>query len=160
MPTLGLLDPERHDLAAFASGEPSLDRYLQHYAWTNHCNGIATTHVLAQRRAVLGYFSLSAAHLQLADLQPADRALLPRYPVPAVRMGRLAIAREHQRKGLGELLLGFAVHRSLEMRTTLGVRVMLVDALEPAVDFYLAYGFRRTSAAASTLYLPLGAEDP
>jgi GNAT superfamily N-acetyltransferase len=158
MPTLDRLDPERHDCASFECGELSLDRYLQLHAFTNHCNGIATTHVLAEGNAVLGYFSLSAAQLQLTDLQPADRLALPRYPVPAVRMGRLAIASEHQRKGLGELLLGFAVQRSLDMRKTLGARVMVVDALASSTEFYLAYGFRRTSANALTLYLPLGAE--
>src|SRR5204863_8918037 len=117
-----------------------------------------TTHVLAEGPVVLGYFSLSAAQLQLTELQPFDRARLPRYPVPAVRMGRLAIAREHQGGGLGEWLLGCAVQRSLDMRTTLGAHVLLVDALPPAVPFYLAYGFRRTQAGASTLYLPLGAD--
>jgi len=160
MPTLDRLDPERHDCAVFDCGEPSLDRYLQHHAFANQCNGIATTHVLAEGRIVLGYCSLSAAQLQLTDLQPRDRADLPRYPVPAVRMGRLAIARAHQGKGLGELLLGFAVRRSLDMRTTLGVRVMLVDSLPAALGFYLDYGFRHTSAGAMTLYLPLGEEAP
>ncbi len=96
--------------------------------------------------------------MNLQDLQLADRKRLPGYPVPAVRIGRLAVSGAEQRNGYGGLLLGHAVHCSLQLRHQLGVRVLLVDALhDKAVAFYRAYGFRVTIAEhAKTLYLPLG----
>lgn len=154
------LHPKRHDRTGFVCGEPSLDAYLRELAPQHHRSGISTTHVLVDdgaRTQVLGYYTLSAAQLLLADLQEADRKRLPRYPVPAVRMGRLAVSSTEQGKGHGEFLVGHAVARCLALREQLGIRVLLVDALhEKAARFYRAYGFREATAHALTLYLPLG----
>lgn len=106
---------------------------------------------------MLGYYTLSAAQLLLTELQEADRHRLPRYPVPAVRMGRLADAAKQQGKGHGDFLLAHAVARCLDLREQLGVRVLLVDSLhEKAARFYRGYGFREVAERAGTLYLPLG----
>lgn len=154
------LTPRRHDRESFACGEPSLDAYLRERAAQHHRDGISTTHVLVDDAApfrILGYYSLSAAQLQLTDLQEADRKRLPRHPVPAVRMGRLAVDAREQGKGLGDFLLAHAVARSLRLREALGVRVMIVDALhEQAANFYRAYGFRGAMTDSLALYLPLG----
>lgn len=154
------LHPKRHDRAGFACGEPGLDAYLRELAVQHHRAGIGTTHVLVDDAAparVLGYYTLSAAQLLLTDLQEADRKHLPHYPVPAVRMGRLAVSASEQRKRHGDYLLGHAVTRCLGLRGQLGVRVLLVDALhEKAACFYRAYGFREATANSKTLYLPLG----
>ena len=159
-PVLVLLDSRRHDRAGFESGEPSLDRYLREQAVQHHRDGISTTHVLVAHEGaneVLGFYSLSAAQVRLTDLQDADRKRLPRYPVPAIRMARLAVAREQQGRGYGELLVAYAVDRCLGLRAELGLRLLLVDALhEKAAAFYARYGFRNTTEGALTLYLPLG----
>lgn len=154
------LRSKRHNRPGFTCGEPSLDTYLREQAAQHHRDGIATTHVLiddASPARVLGYYTLSAAQLLLADLQGADRRRLPRYPVPAARMGRLAVEASEQGKGHGDFLLGHAISRCLDLREHLGVHVLLVDALhEKAARFYRAYGFRDTSDGSPTLYLPLG----
>jgi GNAT superfamily N-acetyltransferase len=154
------LHPKRHDRAGFACGEPSLDIYLREQAVQHYRAGISTTHVLVDdtaRSRVLGYYTLSAAQLLLTDLQEADRKRLPRYPVPAVRMARLAVSASEQGSGHGDYLVGHAVARCLALREQLGVRVLLVDALhEKAARFYRAYGFREAAAHSHTLYLPLG----
>lgn len=149
-------DPTKHDVSTFACGEHSLDRYLKKHAALNQEHGISTTHVLVESGRVVGYFSLSAAQLELSALQESDRGKLPKYPVPAVRMGRLAVSKDEQGKGYGERLVGHAVMRSLEMRDTLGVRVMIVDSLPAAEQFYLSYGFQPTTDNPSAFYLPLG----
>lgn len=154
------LDPRIHDRAAFRCGEPTLDAYLQRQATQHQRDGISTPHVLidiAAPTAILGYYSLSAAQVLLDDLQESDRQRLPRYPIPAVRMGRLAVDARQRGRGYGERLIGDAVARCLRLRADLGVRVLLVDALnDRIVEFYEAYGFRRTRSGALSLYLPLG----
>ena len=154
------LKPKRHNRDGFTCGEPTLDAYLRQQAAQHHRDGISTTHVLlddAEPARILGYYSLSAAQLLLTDLQEADRKRLPAYPVPAIRMGRLAVATSEQGKGHGDYLLAHAVARSLSLREQLGVRVLLVDTLhEKAARFYRAYGFREAMANSHTLYLPLG----
>lgn len=154
-----VLDGRRHDRASFCSGVAPLDDYLQRQAAQHHRDGIATTHVLtddAQPSCILGYCTLSAAQLHLHELQDGDRKRLPAYPVPAMRMGRLAVSQTAQGQRLGSLLLGHAVNLALSLRQTLGVRVLVVDAKsDGAAAFYLGHGFRPTSESGLTLYLPL-----
>jgi len=113
------LKPRRHDRDGFACGEPTLDAYLRQQAAQHHRDGISTTHVLvddADPARILGYYSLSAAQLLLTDLQEADRKRLPSYPVPAIRMGRLAVSTSEQGKGQGDYLLAHAVARCVGPR--------------------------------------------
>lgn len=137
-----------------------LDVYLRQRAGLHQREGIATIHVLcddAQPTCVLGYCALSAAQLCLHELQEEDRKRLPAYPVPAIRVGRLAVSHSGKGKGYGQLLLGHAVNLALSVRQAMGVRVLIVDAKDVQVAaFYEAFGFRSTANAALTLYLPLG----
>ena len=155
-----LLDARLHQRSNFVSGVTALDSYLQQRASQHQRDGIATTHVLTDSgdpARILGYCTLSAAQLTLSALQEADRKRLPAYPVPAMRVGRLAVAAAEQGKGYGQLLLGHALNLALSLRQTLGVRVLVVDAKDaPAALFYQRYGFTPTSENALTLYLPLG----
>lgn len=157
---VAVLDGRLHDRAAFSCGIAALDDYLRTRASQHARDGIATTHVLTDDAApasILGYCTLSAAQLLLHELAEADRARLPTHPVPAMRMGRLAVATAEQGQGHDQLLLGHAVNLALSVRGTLGVRVLIVDAKDArAAAFYRAYGFRPTASTALTLYLPLG----
>ena len=95
-------------------------------------DGISTTHVLVEKVGesyLLGYYSLVVAQMLLAKPQEADRRRLPRYPVPAIRMARLAVATGAQGKGHGGFFFAHAVARCLDLPEQLGVRVVLVDAL-------------------------------
>ncbi|MGH8191479.1 MAG: GNAT family N-acetyltransferase [Rhodanobacteraceae bacterium] len=154
------LDTRSHDRAGFDCGEASLNGYLRQLAGQHFRDGIATTQVLIDDEApsrILGFYTLAAAQVSLHELQAADRRRLPRYPVPAARLARVAVARAEQGHGLGASLLQDAVKRCLALRDDLGVRVLIVDALnDGAAAFYRLYGFRNTSENALMLYLPLG----
>lgn len=156
-----LLDGKLHDRSGFSCGIAALDDYMHQRAGQHQRDGIATTHVLtddAQPARVLGFCALSAAQLHLSELQPADLKRLPAYPVPAMRMGRLAVSAFEQGKGYGQLLLGHVVNLALSVRQTMGVRVLIVDAKDAqAVAFYERYGFRPTTSKALSLYLPISA---
>lgn len=156
-----LLDGKLHDRPGFSCGIAALDDYLHQRAGQHQRDGIATTHVLtddAQPTRILGFCALSAAQLHLSELHQADLKRLPAYPVPAMRMGRLAVSVSEQGKGYGQLLLGHAVNLALSVRQTMGVRVLLVDAKDgQAAAFYERYGFRPTISTAWSLYLPISA---
>lgn len=157
--TFTVLDGRRHDRDGFICGVPALDDYLRRLAGQHQRDGIATTHVLideAEPPRILGYCALSAAQVHLQELSAVDRKRLPMYPVPAIRVGRLAVAQTEQGRGYGQLLLGHTVNLVLSVRQTMGVRVLIVDAKDAAAArFYEGFGFRHTAGAALTLYLPI-----
>ena len=155
------LDPKRHNRADFDCGVEPLNLYLKTLAVQHRTKGIATTFVLVdsnQPTAILGYYSLSAAALAFERLTDTDRKGLPRYPIPAVRIGRLAGSLSNRGMGFGELLLQNAIKRILQARDTLGVYSVVVEAKDDAAEaFYRKYGFRLCDVETRQLYLPLGA---
>ena len=155
-----IFNAKLHDRASFQCGEPALDIFLQRYAAQQHVKGINTVFVLVdpvQPSRILGFYTLSAAQIDVQKLTDAERKKLPRYPVPCFRMGRLARHRDHHGDGLGEILIGCAVDRCLQARRLVGAYALLVDAKhDKAKLFYEHYGFIACADAPMTLYLPLG----
>ena len=154
------LDPERHDRSGFFCGVPALDDYLKRFAVQHRRKGISTVYILAEPSVpdqIVGYYTLSSAQLDAAQLSVEDRAGLPRYPVPCIRMGRLACRSDRQGEGIGKLLVGRAVTRCMEARTQVAAYGLLVDAKDDqAAAFYERYGFKVCTGNRLTLYLPFG----
>jgi GNAT superfamily N-acetyltransferase len=155
-----VLDASLHDRSGFQCGEPVLDAYLQKLALQQNAKGLNSTFVLvddALPRKILGFYTLSAAQLGVAQLGEVERKKLPRYPVPCFRLGRLARCLDSRGSGLGALLVGLAVDRCLKARAHVGAYALLVDAKDDsAKSFYQHYGFIACADAPMTLYLPLG----
>jgi GNAT superfamily N-acetyltransferase len=154
------LDPAVHERAAFECGVPELDTYLQRYADQHRRRGITNVYVLVDDQVphhILGYYTLSAAEVDVAELGEADRKKLPRYPIPCFRMGRLASRTDQRGRGLGKLLVACAVDRCLQARVQVAAYALIVDAKDAnAKAFYEHYGFTSFSGRPLTLYLPLG----
>lgn len=154
------LDRRVHDRDGFDCGEEVLNRYLRDYAAQHRSRGFSTTFVLVDDRQpakILGYYALSAAAIALDKLTGADRKRVPAYPVPAVRIGRLAVSVDAMKHGYGELLLQNSIKRMLLARETMGIFAAVVEAKDQrAVSFYTKYGFRFCNDEQRQLYLPLG----
>ena len=155
-----LIDPQRHDRVAFASGVVELDDYLKRFAVQQSKKGISVVRVLVDTstpKIILGYYSLSAAEIDVTHLDEHSQKKLPRYPVPCFRLGRLATHVDHRGRGLGRLLVGCAVERCLEARKQVAAYALVVDAKGAAAKvFYEHYGFTPCHDDPMTLYLPLG----
>jgi len=105
---------------------------------------------------ILGFYTFSAAQVDVTELSDADRKKLPRYPMPCFRMGRLACRADQRGQGLGKLLVGCAVELCLQASRQVAAFALIVDAKDSeAKAFYEHYGFRPCVDASMTLYLPL-----
>jgi ribosomal protein S18 acetylase RimI-like enzyme len=146
-----------HDRGAFSCGDQALDNYLRTQATQDIRRRVANCFVVLDvaSGAVAGYYTLSAASIALTDLPPELTKRLPRYPaVPAVRIGRLAVDHGFQRRGLGELMVMNAVHRTLQ--DSAAAFAVIVDAKnDRAVEFYRRYGFRTLAGRQRSLFLPI-----
>ncbi len=145
-----------HNRSAFDCGDVPLNDFLQYQAGQLARKGIGKTYVaLADDRVtVIGFFTLSAGQVKSSALPPHLK--LPRYPVPMLRLGRLAVDQRAQGKGLGQQLLGFAMQIALEFSQKVGIYAVVVDAKnDKARAFYAALGFMPTMNDSLCLYLPL-----
>ena len=92
----------------------------------------------ASSRAPLEF---APARVEIENLPAAARRKLPRYPVPVLRVARLAVDESARGMGLGSQLLRFALHLALQMAEDYGCAGVVVDAKPDAVSFYARYGF-------------------
>jgi predicted GNAT family N-acyltransferase len=108
-------------------------------------------------KRVLGYYTLSASVLTLADLPDDLARKLPRYPqLPVTLLGRLAVDQATKGQGLGEHLLLDALHRSLVHADQIAAIAVVVDAKsEEAARFYGNYGFKPLQAHPLRLFVPM-----
>lgn len=133
---------EVHDLSLFDSGEPSLDEWLRRKAYANQIAGGSRTFVTSMTGgAVVGFYSLAAATLSHADATGALRRNMPE-PIPMLLLGRLAVDRRFQGRGLGDALVRDALLRCFQVSQHVGARGVLVHALsERARRFYESWRF-------------------
>ena len=148
----------RHDRPGFNCGVEPLDRYFHHQAGQDQQKRVAATFVLAEGPRVLGFYTLSATGIQLAELPEAIVKRLPKYPsIPATLLGRLAVSREHRGIGFGERLLLDALRRSLENSRQVASYAVVVDAKDEAASrFYASYSFLQFPNNPRRLFLPMG----
>lgn len=120
-----------HDRSSFSSGIQELDEYLQKRANQDKRRKIAAPFVLVHQDSprVLGYYTLSAFAIKLAELPSHLARRLPRYPmVPATLVRRLAVDQGCRGQGFGELLLMDALYRSWTHADEIATYAVVVDA--------------------------------
>lgn len=156
-PPFSVVPLEQQDRSHFSCGNESLNTFLLTQAGQDMKRRIAACFLAIDNAtgAVAGYYTLSACHIQLADIASELRERLPRYPVvPSVRLGRLAVDLRYQGQKLGAALLCNAVMRAL--RSDIAAHMMVVDAKDDvAASFYMHHGFRHDPLAPLRLYAPL-----
>jgi len=130
-----------HGLSEFDSGEPALDNWLRRRAARNERSGASRTYVVCAGAKVAGYYSLAVGAVSHATSPGRLRRNMPD-PVPVMILGRLAVDKSFQGRGVGAGLLRDAVLRTVQAAEIAGIRGVLVHAIsEAAKRFYEAYGF-------------------
>jgi predicted N-acetyltransferase YhbS len=133
---------ESDDRSAFQSGEPDLDRFLRKYAGQNQFrHHIGATYVAVEGDSVAGYVTVAPGHVEIEHLPSARQKKLPRYPLPVLRLARLAVDQSVRGQGLGGQLLLFVLRLALRMAEEFGCIGVVVDAKPGAVTFYRQFGF-------------------
>jgi GNAT superfamily N-acetyltransferase len=132
-----------------------LDDWLTKRAYSNQIGGASRTYVVTGADRVVGYYSLASGALALADAPGSMRRNMPD-PVPVGILGRLAVDRSYQGKGLGVALLQDAVVRTAQAAGIIGIRGLLVHAISlEAKTFYQYHGFVESPTQPMTLILSL-----
>jgi len=134
------------DVASFSCGRSMQDQFLKDCLSNPSVSQYARTTVFWDEEGLIaGYYTLSAAQVAFQTL-PHD--YLPSklsYPVPAIRIGQLAVDKRWQGRGIaGKALLGHAIGTILDIYKNLGVVLVTLDVEEdnePAKNLYRRLGF-------------------
>lgn len=147
---------EAHKLDQFTCGKPALDSWLKKRARANHAAGASRTYVVTDDdNQVIAYYCISAGGMNHVDAPGPIRRNMPD-PIPMAIIGRLAVDQNYQGRGLGPALLRDAVTRIGQAAHIMGVRGILVQAIdEDAKGFYEAFGFVPSTTTPMILILPV-----
>ncbi len=107
---------------------------------------------------VLGYYTLSAASLRHDELPESLAHRLPKYPVPAVLIGRMASDRQARAVRPSHWLAPIDPRppgKPCVPPSTIGVQCVIVDSKPEAVAFYQRFGFIPLTEDGLKLYLPI-----
>ena len=146
-----------HDKKGFDCGDAELNSWLAQVARQHKEKGVSSTFVTVADETsteVLGFYAISLAELVNGDLPAQYRKRLPT-KVPVFRLGRLATAKSHERKGIGEYMLFDAIDRVTRIAKEIGGIGLVVNAKPSAVGFYNRYGFEQMADHSLNLFLPL-----
>jgi len=154
-----LLD-KSHDRDGFDCGSEPLNLFLKQTARQHAERGISRTFVLVDEGAtapkpIVGFFSLNICQIKSESLSQAEAKKLPR-GVSGIRLGRLAVSKEHQRQGVGKMLLVAAMGKFMEIFNTAGGIGLFVDAKDQdAKKYYEQFGFVPMPSNELELFLPV-----
>lgn len=143
------------DRTVFSCGMPALDHYLKNVATQDIRRGLAKCFIAIDQtaHAISGFYTLSATSIEAEDYP--EKKNVGRYNrIPAVLLGRLAIHKAYQGKGLGKALLYDAMQKTIN--NPVAAAMIVVDAKdEKAAAFYQRQGFLSFGSGRSKFYLPL-----
>jgi GNAT superfamily N-acetyltransferase len=145
-----------HDRTAFDSGSEPLNRYLRDFASQDIKRRISNCFIaLDAENRIVAYYSFAATSLPMTELSAEQSKRLPHYGLlPAGLIGRLAVDRAFQGRGLGAALIIDAALRAA--RGDPAIYALIVDAKnESAAAFYEHLQFQRFTSKPGTLFLPL-----
>jgi GNAT superfamily N-acetyltransferase len=142
------------DVGSFDCGNALLNDWLRDQALKSEGRS-ARTYVVKDEGGVAGYYSLATGGVARESVPRKIRQGLPRL-VPVMVLGRLAVDLRYQQLGMGRGLLKDALLRTLQVSRQVGVRALLVHAIDDeAKSFYAAHGFIEFPAGSRTLFLPV-----
>ena len=143
-----------HQIEQFDCGKPALNTFLARFALINQQNGTARTYVAHRGGAVAGYFSLSAASVDAAQVPVRVSKGLAKHPIPMTLLARLAVDLREQGRGMGASLLQDALLRHLQAEAVIGSRALIVHAkVETSMAFYRNFGFEPSPLDPAHLFL-------
>ena len=118
--------------------QADLDRFFQHYAGQNQFKlHLAVTYVAMAEGRLTGFATVSMSSLERRSLPSARlRRRLPGYPLPVLRLARLAVDERAQGLGVGRALLRHVLEAGAGAAGPLGCVGVVTDAGPEAIPFY------------------------
>jgi GNAT superfamily N-acetyltransferase len=149
----------KHDRENFLCGKELLDNYFRKQAKQDVQRKLSACFVLVNKETekILGYYTLSSNSISNDLIPESFKKKLPKsyLSLPTILMGRFAIDKNFQGKGIGKVLLIDSLKRCLDSSDAIGAFAVIVDPLDiEAERFYEKYGFIKLPDSGK-MFLPM-----
>lgn len=123
----------------FVCGNDALDRFFNRLAKKQNAQFLGVTYVAVMAETILGFVTVAPTEVEPGDVPQLK--IKCRFPLPGLRLARLAVHLDHQRKGIGLALTNWVFDLAQMQADTVGCKLVVVDAKPEAIDFYRRLGF-------------------
>ena len=146
------------DRKSFDCGlHPALNMYISQQATQDEKRNVSRTFMLLEDGKLVGYYTLANASVVESDLSEEQMKKMPRYPMPAVLLSRLAVDNSQQGQGVGKRLMADFFRRVYKISMHSGVAFVIVDAKDSeAARYYRSLSFVETNTSPLRLALSTG----
>jgi GNAT superfamily N-acetyltransferase len=149
----------KHQRDSFRCGKNLLDNYFWTQAKQDVKRKLSVCFVLLDKNSgkISGYYTLSSNSISNDLIPESFKKKLPKsyVSIPTILLGRLAIDKDFQGKGIGKLLLIDALKRCFYLSKSIGTFAVIVDPLDiDAEKFYKKYGFIKLPDSGK-MFLPI-----
>jgi GNAT superfamily N-acetyltransferase len=149
----------KHDRGKFSCRKELLDNYFWHQAKQDVKKKLSACFVLIDKelKIITGYYTLSSSSIPHDKIPETFSKKLPKsyLSIPTILLGRLAIDKSIQGKGIGKILLIDALKRCFGASDFIGAFAVIVDPLDNEAErFYQKYGFIKLPDS-EKMFLPM-----
>ncbi|NYZ75538.1 GNAT family N-acetyltransferase [Candidatus Micrarchaeota archaeon] len=133
------------DLSSFDCGDSDLNEFLKKDAFGHEEKNIVKTYVCLNQNNAVGFFSVCNDAIKLSKQERQSEFGEPKAysDYPAIKIARLAVSKNCQRKGVGKFMVQVVVGKAIELSKSVGCRFVTVDAYPQQAEFYEKMGFIR-----------------
>lgn len=129
---------EAHDSSDFDCCDADLNDFIKSDALRQRIDGWNTTYIATEigSKKIIGFFALS---IDSIGLTPNERKRLRKdySNIPAIKIGRFAVDRRFQRKGIGQQMMQYAMGFIVqEICSKIGGIYITLDAYQHRADWY------------------------
>jgi len=139
----------------FSCGRPELDTFLQTGLARQQNNNMLRAQVILSDDPIpeiMGYYTLSSGSYEKSGMSGTRQRQVPYQNTPCILLGRLAVDRRLQGKGMGAILVAHAAKTAYVAAQAIGVYSLFAEAKdENAGAFYAKLGFIKIATTDSRL---------
>lgn len=147
---------KEYDRGKFDCGNSELNTYLKHRVSQDVRNNLALCFVAVVENKIAGFYTLSQHAVSRDELPENIRRKIPEsYIGPATLLGRLAVDKSYQRKGVGTKILQHAILMICQGNQKAATLGAIVIAKYNAEVFYLKNGFSLIDKEQRKYFLPI-----
>jgi GNAT superfamily N-acetyltransferase len=133
---------KKHALASFNSTSAELNEFLINNAIADQGNMLSRTYLCFWRETLVGFITLLADTIGAQSIHESEGVCGYHYTkYPAIKIGRIAVDKNFERRGIGRFLLLAAVGKTLSISKEIGCRYITVDSKHNSRSFYTYYNF-------------------
>lgn len=156
------LDKSVHNRPAFDCGKTSLNHFLAKQAAKHMQLGISATHVLPAAgkttnglKPVASYYTLCMGQINRTSIPNTNK--FPHYPIPVILLARLAVDRQIQGQGYGDITLIKVIRHAAAISNTIPAYALVLDVKDDeTMRFYQRYpDFNPLTDNPYRLFLPM-----